>query len=416
MPTFLSVPKDSDFSIYNLPYGIFKHNESDPEVGVAFGNYILKISALADRKLFSSLSDNNSNVFKSQSLNAFISLGSNVWKNVRKTISALLEEGSILDKDLDLKEQVIIPMQDCTMLLPVEIGDYTDFYSSMEHATNVGSMFRDPNNALLPNWKHLPVGYHGRSSSIVVSGTEIIRPKGQFKAKDQTTIVFGPSQQLDFELEMGFIVGKETKMGESVDTKSASEFIFGMVLFNDWSARDIQSWEYQPLGPFLGKNFASSMSPWVVPMEALESFKVNGPVQSPEVLPYLRYSGKQNYDIQLEVFLRTSQGSETKICSSNHKYLYWNMAQQLAHHTINGCNIRVGDLYASGTISGPNPDSYGSMLELAWKGTKPIVLENGETRTFLRDGDTIIIKGFSEKDGKRVGFGEVSGKITPAML
>jgi len=300
------------------------------------------------------------------------------------------------------------------MHLPIHIGDYTDFYSSIEHATNVGKMFRDPENALLPNWKHIPVGYHGRASSIVVSGTPIKRPKGQVMPKDATEPVFKPSGRLDFELEMGFVTGKNTQLGSSVSTKEAEDYIFGLVLFNDWSARDIQKWEYVPLGPFLGKSFGSSISPWIVTLEALEPFKIAGPKQDPKVLPYLKYTGKSNYDIQLEVGLQPEKSEESTVSTSNLKYMYWNMRQQLAHHTINGCNINVGDVMASGTISGKDESSYGSMLEISWGGTKPITLKDGSKRTFIEDNDTVIMRGFAQKDGIKVGFGEVSGKILPS--
>jgi fumarylacetoacetase len=298
--------------------------------------------------------------------------------------------------------------------MPVFIPNYTDFYSSKEHATNVGIMFRDPANALLPNWLHLPVGYHGRASSIVVSGTPIRRPKGQTKADDAVAPSFGPSKLLDFELEMAFVIGKSTELGESVTTEKAEEHIFGMVLFNDWSARDIQKWEYVPLGPFLGKNFGSTISPWVVTLEALEPFKVESPKQEPEVLPYLQFEGKKNYDIHLSVEIKPENGAGKIVSNSNFKYMYWNMVQQLAHHTVNGCNTKVGDLYASGTISGPTPDSYGSMLEISWQGKKPITLPDGTERKFIQDNDTVIIRGFAEKNGVRIGFGDCSGKILPA--
>lgn len=298
--------------------------------------------------------------------------------------------------------------------MPVHIPNYTDFYSSIEHATNVGKMFRDPANALLPNWKHLPVGYHGRASSIVVSGTEINRPKGQTKPADVEKPVFGPSQQLDFELEMAFIINKNTEMGESISTSEAEDAIFGMVIFNDWSARDIQAWEYVPLGPFLAKNFGSSVSPWVVTLEALEPFRTTSPKQDPEVLEYLQFEGDKNYDINLEVYIQPENGEQNLICESNYKHMYWNMTQQLAHHTVNGCNVEVGDMYASGTISGSDPKSFGSMLELTWRGQNPITLSNGEERKFINDNDTVTMKAWAEKDGVRVGFGEVNGKIIPA--
>ena len=302
------------------------------------------------------------------------------------------------------------------MHLPIKVGDYTDFYSSMEHATNIGKMFRDPENALLPNWKHLPVGYHGRASSIIVSGQPIRRPKGQTIPKGATQPVFKPSARLDFELEMGFVIGKESNLGQPISTSKAEDYIFGLVLFNDWSARDIQKWEYVPLGPFLGKSFASSISPWVVPLEAFDPFRVVGPIQAPKVLPYLQYKGLRNYNINLTVGIVPEEGTEQVVCQSNFKYMYWNMSQQLAHHTINGCNVNVGDLMASGTISGKDKNSYGSMLELSWSGTKPLSMNDGSTRTFIEDGDTVVMRGYAEKDGIRVGFGEVSGKILPAIV
>ncbi|HMR44911.1 MAG TPA: fumarylacetoacetase, partial [Saprospiraceae bacterium] len=308
----------------------------------------------------------------------------------------------------------LYPMAQVNMLMPVNVGDYTDFYSSIEHATNVGIMFRGKENALMPNWKHLPVGYHGRASSIVVSGTPIHRPCGQTMPDGAESPVYGPSRQMDFELEMGFIVGKNSDLSTQISTQKAEDYIFGMVLFNDWSARDIQKWEYVPLGPFLGKNFGSTVSPWVVTLEALEPFRVQGPEQEPEVLPYLQFSGKKNYDINLEVSIQPESGAAQTISRSNFKYMYWNMCQQLAHHTVNGCNVRVGDLYASGTISGPTEDSYGSMLEIAWKGTKPVKMPDGSERKFLLDGDTVIMKGWAEKKGIRIGFGAAVGKILPA--
>jgi fumarylacetoacetase len=300
--------------------------------------------------------------------------------------------------------------------MPVQIGDYTDFYSSEQHARNVGSMFRDPENALLPNWKHLPVGYHGRASSIVLSGTSLHRPKGQTIPKDSEQPIFGPSKNLDFELEVGFLTGPGNALGKPIPIDEADDHIFGLVLVNDWSARDIQKWEYQPLGPFLAKNWATSISPWVVTTEALRPFETQAPEQEPQPLPYLDQEKRTTFDIQLEVFLKTEQ-TETahKICATNFKHLYWSMGQQLAHHTITGCNVQPGDLYGSGTISGPTEDSYGSMLELAWKGTKPLKLSNGEERTFLEDGDEVIMTGFAQGSDFRIGFGEVKGKILPAL-
>jgi fumarylacetoacetase len=295
------------------------------------------------------------------------------------------------------------------------VGDYTDFYSSREHATNVGMMFRDPSNALLPNWLHLPVGYHGRASSIVVSGTNLHRPKGQIRPNQEEPPIYSASRQLDFELEVAFVVGKSTALGSSVSTEAAEDYIFGLALFNDWSARDIQSWEYVPLGPFLGKNFGSTLSPWIVTLEALELVRVPGPKQDPKVLPYLEYSGDKSFDLNLDVVIKTEKGDEKNVCRSNFKYMYWTMVQQLAHHTVNGCNLRVGDLCASGTISGPTPDSYGSMLEISWKGTKPVQMPDGSERKFINDGDSVIMRGWGERNGIRIGFGTCEGKVLPAL-
>ena len=407
LTTWVHVPQNSDFTIYNLPFGIFSADGKSPRVGMAIGEQIVDLSVLAKADLLAV----EPRYFLQSTINDFIALGKPITNRVRLEVQRLLMEE---DSPLKNRPDAFVPQEKATMHLPVQIGDYTDFYSSLEHATNVGKMFRDPENALLPNWKHLPVGYHGRASSIVVSGTDIHRPKGQVLPRGVETPVFKPSGRLDFELEMAFIVGKETELGESIPVGNASDYIFGMVLFNDWSARDIQKWEYVPLGPFLGKSFASSISPWIVTLEALEPFKVSGPEQDPEVLPYLKIEGAHNYDIDLEVTL-TPEHSETQtICRSNFKYMYWNMAQQLAHHTVNGCNVKVGDMMASGTISGKDETAYGSLLELSWGGTKTIQLTNGHTRTFLEDNDTITMKGFAEKDSIRVGFGDVSGKILPA--
>ncbi len=368
-----------------------------------------------DLGYFEDIEGLDDNVFEAYTINEFIELGKPVTNAVRTKIQTLLQEGSTLSKDQKTIEEAFYDLDKVKMMMPVHIPNYTDFYSSIEHATNVGKMFRDPANALLPNWKHLPVGYHGRASSIVVSGTEINRPKGQTKPADADKPVFGVSKQLDFELEMAFIINKNTEMGESISTKEAEDAIFGMVVFNDWSARDIQSWEYVPLGPFLAKNFGSSISPWVVTLEALEPFRTASPTQDPEVLEYLKFEGDKNYDINLEVYIQPENGDQNLICESNYKHMYWNMTQQLAHHTVNGCNVEVGDLYASGTISGSDPKSFGSMLELTWRGQNPLSLSNGEERKFIEDNDTVTMKAWAEKDGVRVGFGEVSGKIIPTL-
>lgn len=417
LKSWVEVKPESDFPIQNLPFGIFKTADSTPRVGVAIGEYILDLSVLAKAKLFDKAPwPFDITVFEQRELNPFISLGKPITTAVREIISDLLQaENAELRDHAELKTAALIKQNEAEMLLPVHIPNYTDFYSSQEHATNVGIMFRDPANALLPNWKHLPVGYHGRTSSIVVSGTPIHRPNGQTKANEALFPSFGPCRLLDFELEMAFITGRATELGTSISTAKADEYIFGLVLFNDWSARDIQKWEYVPLGPFLGKNFGSTISPWIVTLEALEPFRVDSPMQEPEVLPYLKSEGKKNYDIQLEVEIIPENGKSKVVSQSNFKYMYWNMAQQLAHHTVNGCNICVGDLYASGTISGPTPDSYGSMLEISWQGKRPITMPDGTERKFILDNDTVVMRGHCEKDGVRIGFGECSGKILPAI-
>jgi len=411
LTSWLEIPADSDFSIYNLPFGIFSTSAKNPRVGIAIGEKVVDLKIAGDEGLFNGLKFNSA-VFESDTLNDFISLGKSVTNEIRLRVQeALCDESSVL-KNLD---SAFENLDSVKMHLPVQVGDYTDFYSSLEHATNVGKMFRDAENALLPNWKHIPVGYHGRASSIVESGVNIHRPKGQIKPNDSPPIL-SPTKKLDFELEMGFIVGKESRLGESVSIDEAQDYIFGFVLFNDWSARDIQKWEYVPLGPFLGKSFASSISPWIVTMEALEPFCVNGPLQDPPVRPYLKYDEAGNYDIHLEVAIQSEKSEQpTTVTKSNFKYMYWNMRQQLAHHTINGCNVRVGDLMASGTISGPEPETYGSMLELSWNGTDPVKLANGEKRKFLQDHDTVIMKGFAQKNNVRVGFGELKSKILPTV-
>ena len=414
MRSFVNYPENSDFSIHNIPFGVAVFNKEYIACCTRIGDLVIDLATLYDYGFFDEIEGLNDNVFEAYTLNEFIELGKPVTNAVRLKIQELLDENSKLANDEKTIEECFYELDQVKMMMPVHVPNYTDFYSSIEHATNVGKMFRDPANALLPNWKHLPVGYHGRASSIVVSGTDIIRPKGQTKPADVDSPIFGPSKQLDFELEMAFIVNKNTEMGDSISTAEAEDAIFGMVIFNDWSARDIQSWEYVPLGPFLGKNFGSSVSPWVVTLEALEPFRTASPKQEPEVLDYLKFEGNQNYDINLTVFLKPENGEENLISESNYKFMYWNMTQQLAHHTINGCNVEVGDLYASGTISGEHPNSFGSMLELTWRGTNPLQLKDGQERKFINDNDTVIMRGYAEKDGIRVGFGEVSGKILPA--
>lgn len=407
METWIDIPKNSDFSIHNIPFGIFSTKDSKKRVGTAIGDMILDLKLSSDLGVFDNLTFDY-NVFENEDLNDFISLGKSITNNVRLIIQKELSDSSSVLRN---QSNLLINQSDVEMHLPLKIGDYTDFYSSIEHATNIGSMFRDPSNPLLPNWKHIPVGYHGRASSIVVSGIDIYRPKGQVLLPDKKTPSFQLSSRVDFELEMGFVIGKNSNLGESISTSEAEDYIFGKVLFNDWSARDIQKWEYVPLGPFLGKSFASSMSPWVVTLEALDLFRIDGPEQNPKVLPYLQYKGLKNYDINLEVAIHPDNSKESIVSSSNFKYMYWNMSQQLAHHTINGCNLNIGDLMASGTISGKDKGSYGSMLELSWGGKKPVILDDGNSRVFINDNDTVIMRGYCEKNGKRVGFGEVRTKL-----
>ncbi len=410
--SFLPIESDSHFPLQNLPYGVFRSGGGAPRVGVAIGEFVLDLAVLEEAGL---LEHEARSLFARPSLNALLAAGRPVWRQVRARLTRLLshDEPALRDAGV-LRERALIERGSVRLLLPVEIGDYTDFYSSREHATNVGTMFRGKENALNPNWLHLPVAYHGRASSVVVSGTDLHRPSGQTKADDAPAPTFGPSRLVDFELEMGFFVGPGNALGEPIPAERAGEQIFGMVLVNDWSARDIQKWEYVPLGPFLGKNFGTSISPWVVPMEALEPFRVDGPAQDPQPLPYLQTSGPQAYDIQLEVRLQAfgMQHPHT-IARSNFRHLYWSMAQQLAHHTVTGCNLRPGDLLASGTISGPTPDSYGSLLELTWRGSRPLQLPGGIERRFLEDGDRLSLTGWCQGDGHRVGFGEVTGTILP---
>lgn len=412
LKSWVEVPKGSDFPIQNLPFGIFKTKYLKPVAGVAIGNYVVDLVYLHENGYLDGFGL-PAGIFNQKYLNDFFALGKKKVREVRERLSELLRHDND-EMNKAAREIALIHTDEVQMLMPVKVQNYSDFYSSEEHATNVGSMFRDPKNALLPNWKHIPVGYHGRASSIVISGTPIHRPKGQIKSADQEFPSFSATKKLDFELEVAFITCQETKLGDSIHTKDAEDFIVGFVLFNDWSARDIQQWEYVPLGPFLAKNFASTISPWVVTMDALEPFRASGPEQFPHVLPYLAYEGQKNFDIILEVALQPEKSTEAVVCRSNFKYMYWNVNQQLAHHTVNGCNIQVGDMYASGTISGPSPGSYGSMLELSWNGQKPLHMPDGTERIFINDGDTVIMRGHAEKDGVRIGFGTCTGKILPA--
>jgi fumarylacetoacetase len=404
----------SDFPIQNLPFGIFSDRRNDARrVGVAIGDQIVDLAALQAAGLLSAPAQH---VFARDALNDFIALGRDAWRSVRIQLSLLLaRESATLRDDAALRAKVLVSQADARLHLPVKIPGYTDFYSSKEHATNVGSMFRDPKNALLPNWSEMPIGYNGRASSVVVSGTPVRRPNGQLKLPDQERPVFGACRKLDIELETGFIIGGGNALGEPIACADAEAHIFGMVLLNDWSARDIQQWEYVPLGPFNAKTFATTISPWVVTLDALEPFRVAQPVQEPQPLAYLRHDGEHTFDIHLEVALRAQHARQAStIARTNFKYMYWTMAQQLAHHTVSGCNTRVGDLMGSGTISGATEDSYGSLLELTWNGKKPLELKEGGTRAFIEDGDELTLTGWCQGDGYRVGFGACVGEIVSA--
>lgn len=412
--SWIEIPENNDFPIQNIPFGIYSAGNTEPRACVAIGNKIADLYELAHRGYLKDL-DFNTEDFKKPELNDVMKAGKMGMRKLRNRLADLfdVENTELQGNEADIS--AIFKQQDSVeMLLPVRVGDYTDFYSSIEHATNVGTMFRDPKNALLPNWRHIPVAYHGRSSSIIPSGVPFHRPKGQTRPNAEEPPVFGPTKRLDFELEMAFVTFDGKPLGDSISTKEADDYIFGMVLFNDWSARDIQKWEYVPLGPFLAKNFASSISPWIVALDALEPYRTLGPAQNPEVLPYLEFEGEKNIDINLEVAIETENGKETGVGFSNYKYLYWTMNQQLAHHTVNGCNIRGGDMLASGTVSGTKETSFGSMLELAWTGTKPITLDDGTTRSFINDGDTVIMRGHCMGNGVKIGFGEVRTKVLPA--
>lgn len=414
--SWLEVPQDSDFPIQNIPFGVFITKDDVITIGTRIGDYAVDLGALQQLNYFEGI-ELTDDMFMQDTLNDFISDGKKTWRLVRNRIADLFDATNPKLRDhKEHKAIVVFNIAEVEMQLPVLIGDYTDFYSSKEHATNVGSMFRDPNNALLPNWLHIPVGYHGRSSTVVPSGIPVHRPMGQTLPNGETTPVFGPSRSIDFELEMGFITTDANIMGENIPLHEAEDYIFGMVLLNDWSARDIQKWEYVPLGPFLAKNFATSISPWIVTMDALEPFRTKGPVQDPTPLPYLQQNGKYAFDINLEVQIEPENSEPTTVSNSNFKYMYWSMSQQLAHHTSNGCRVNSGDMMGSGTISGPTPDSFGSMLELTWNGKNPITLKDDSERKFINDNDTVIMKGFCENSSVRIGFGEVSSKLLPPFV
>jgi fumarylacetoacetase len=409
--SWLEVPVDTDFPIQNIPFGVFLTKENVVTVGTRIGDFAIDLGALQQLNYFEGI-ELTDDMFLQDTLNDFISDGKKTWRLVRNRIADIFDEKNpkLRDNKKD-KDIVIFKMKDVEMQLPVLIGDYTDFYSSKEHATNVGKMFRDSENPLLPNWLHIPLGYHGRSSTIIPSGIPVNRPMGQILPNGEPTPVFGPSRMIDFELEIGFITTDTNVMGENIPINEAEDYIFGMVLMNDWSARDIQKWESVPLGPFLSKNFATSISPWIITMDALEPFRAKGPKQDPAPFPYLQQKGKHNFDINLDVSIQTENDNVTVVTRSNFKYIYWSMCQQLTHHTSNGCRVNSGDMMGSGTISGPTPDSYGSMLELTWGGKNPIKLNDGTERKFINDGDTVIMKGFCKNNGVRIGFGEVCSKL-----
>jgi fumarylacetoacetase len=411
--SFVDASPESHFPLQNLPYGVFRPQDGKARPGVAIGDLVLDLAVLEEGGFFRDLNSGERPIFQGDSLNAFLALGRPAWRKAREILQHLLAaDTNTLRDDAELRKRAFHEQKDVIMQLPAHIGDYTDFYSSYHHAFNVGTMFRGPDNALMPNWKWLPIAYHGRASSIVPSGTEVRRPQGQIKPPDSDAPIFGPTRALDFELETAFFVGPPNKLGEPVPLAEAVDHIFGMVLMNDWSARDIQTWEYQPLGPFLAKNFCTSISPWVVTLEALEPFRRPLPPQEPAPLPYLRSSDDSTFNIELEARLQTARMSAPQtITRSNFQNLYWSMAQQLAHHTVGGCNLQPGDLLASGTISGPQENARGCMLELTWRGANPLQLPGGESRKWLEDGDRLTISGWCQGDGYRVGFGEVSGRI-----
>lgn len=414
--TWADVPDNCDFSIYNIPFGMYRALNGTPHGCTAIGRHVVDLSVLADNSYFNDIIGLPNDVFRRYTLNEFIGLGKECTNAVRERIIDLFTAGNPgLQSRKDVLSLALIPMEAVTMLMPIAVGDYTDFYSSREHASNVGSLLRDPQNPLLPNWKHLPVAYHGRASSIVVSGTPVIRPFGQYKkSPDDQAPVFAPTDRLDYELELAFVIGRNSQVGERIPVNETEPFIFGFVLFNDWSARDIQSWEYAPLGPFLSKNFMSSVSPWIVTTEALAPFKVRGPAPDVQLLPYLQSDGDQNFDIELEVLLAADGATPELLSVTNFKHMYWNAAQQLAHHTVTGCNVKIGDLMASGTISGMGEKAQGCLMELTRNGKVPLSLADGTTRLFLHDGDTVIMRAAAQKNGIRVGFGEVTGRVTAA--
>lgn len=411
--SWVDYSEDSHFPIQNIPFGTF----IDPQAGTvvpctAIGEYVIDLNKLQEGGLIDTVDFGSG-----YGLDPLLRAGSGAISSLRKQLYELLhEDNPDLQENFELQETSFLLQSEVQMALPTTIGAFVDFYSGIHHASNVGKMFRPDQPPLLPNYRWLPIGYNGRASSVVVSGTPIRRPKGQTKSPNSEVPTFGPTKEMDFELEVGFFTAIETQLGDTIPVSGAEDAMAGLVLVNDWSARDVQRWEYQPLGPFLAKSFGTTISPWIITLDALEPFRIEGQPQEPEALPHLAQYGKPHFDIRLEVWLQSSRmKSPQLICTSNMSNLYWSIAQQLAHQSSNGTNIRPGDLYASGTISGEAEDSFGSMLELSWKGERPLQLEEtGETRTFLEDGDTVTLTAFAEGEGFRVGFGEASGQIEPS--
>ncbi len=395
-----------DFPIQNLPYGVFSRADAPaPRVGVAIGDQVLDLAAAEAAGLL----PGGGGLFSNPAINTLMARGAALWAEMRLALSRMLRQGA------RPRPELLTPMTDATLHLPFEVTEYTDFYASREHATNVGSMFRDPANALMENWLHMPVGYNGRASTVVVSGTDIQRPCGQIKPPHTDQPTYAASAKLDIELEMGAVVGTPSEMGAPLSVAEADAMIFGYVLLNDWSARDVQVWEYQPLGPFQAKAFATTISPWVVTQEALAPFRTPGPVQDPQPLPYLRQQGPHNFDINLTVTMQPAGTTQpSTICRTSFKHMYWSSAQQLAHHAGSGCAMRTGDLLGSGTISGAAKGSLGSLLELTWNGRDPLQLADGSERTFIEDGDRLTLSGHCQGDGYRIGFGQAAGTVLPA--
>jgi fumarylacetoacetase len=416
LTSWIEVDENNDFPIQNIPFGVFRkiQNGFAHHIATRIGDSVIDLYRVASKGFFEDCDIIDIEVFNQGSLNLFASLGQTVQRKIRKKIAELFSiNNPILRDNYILRNEILTSIDEVEMLLPVEVADFTDFNSSLEHAVNIGRMYRDPVNPLPPNWRHMPEGCPGRSSSIVVSGTKIHRPLGQYKPGDAAFPIYGPTRRLDFELEVAFITCKESELGSTIPVEKAEEYILGFVLLNLLAARDFQTWEQVPLGPYTSKSFGAIMSPWVVTLDALEAFRVTGPRQEPKVLPYLHSTGAHNFDINLEIILEPESLERLSLCKTNYRFVYWNICQQLAHQSKNGCRIRVGDVYASGTISGQTPESLGSMLELTWRGSNPIELSDGSIRKFLYDYDKVIMKGYGKRNGIRIGFGECETQILP---